>query len=59
MNNPKNTGIPYDVHLEESRSLVERAYQAIFNEIFHANCRHADRILELGSGTGFLSRNWP
>lgn len=59
MYNPKNTEIPYGAHLEESRTLVGRAYQALFNEIFSINCRHANRILELGSGTGFLSRNWP
>ncbi len=44
---------------EDSRNLVLRATKHIFLDFYRNNFRGNERVLEVGSGTGFLRRNWP
>lgn len=44
---------------EQNRSLILRATRKIFSSFDKENFQGNERILEVGSGMGFLRRNWP
>lgn len=52
-----------DVHrlneFEKDRNLVLRATRQLFLNFYKQNFQGNERVLEVGSGTGFLKRNWP
>ena len=45
--------------LERYRDLVLRATQTLFKFFYESNFQGDERVLEIGSGIGFLRRNWP
>ncbi len=58
-----STWDPEDIKLldgfEENRTLVLRATKQIFQDFCDQNLQGNEKVLEIGSGTGFLKRNWP
>ncbi len=44
---------------EKGRNLVLRATKQIFRDFYKQNFQGNEKVLEVGSGTGFLKRNWP
>lgn len=44
---------------EETRALTQRAAQEAFKRLYRKYFNGTERVLEVGSGTGYFSRQWP
>lgn len=44
---------------ENYRNLVSRSTRRLLDDFYHKNFSGNEKVLEIGSGTGYLKRNWP